>query len=112
MNLIGEIGMIVKTDEALICDIVSLEKVLKIDGENRYGVKFYIKGGGSVSIKTGTEQRLTKMLEVLSEILLDEKIVQARTNDPNYAYIVSINKSVVKSKQLITSDKIELTTMM
>lgn len=52
------------------------------------------------------------MLEVLSEILLDEKIVQARTNDPNYVYIVSINKSVVKSKQLITSDKIELTTMM
>lgn len=31
MNLIGEIDMIVKTDEALICDTVSLEKVLKID---------------------------------------------------------------------------------
>lgn len=97
--------MIVKLENMLVCDVIGIERAHKINGENRYGVNLYIRGGGFMPFKTGTEEKLKGIISKLGDILIEERMMQARNNDSTFEYIVAIEDAVVKSKQLLTEDK-------
>lgn len=97
--------MIVKTPDLLVCDIVGIERTNIVNGEKRYGLNLYIRGGGYIPLRAGNETKLNTLIEKLGYIILEEKATRVRNNDPLFEYIVNIQNAEVKSKQLLTEDK-------